>query len=194
MAPTTLEELDSLRDECKKMVMKRAGLSAGAAVVPIIGLDIGADMSLLLEMIPAINRKFGLTPEQIDQLDPQVKHVTLVAITSIGSEAIGKVITKQVIMRILRGLGTRVATKTATRFIPILGQMLAASMSFSAMKMVGDAHVDDCYEVARRTLQPATPNTPAKPKRIRKPTTPRVKKSPTIEVITETGPVKAPLV
>jgi len=153
MLPTTIEELDAVRDECKKMVTKRAGLSAGAAVIPILGLDLGADMSLLLEMIPAINRKFGLTPEQIEQLDPQVKRVTLVAVTSIGSEMVGKVITKQIIMRILRSLGARVATKSMTRFIPILGQALAASMSFTAMKMVGDAHVDDCYEVALRALQ-----------------------------------------
>jgi hypothetical protein len=55
------------------MVTSRAGLSAGAAMVPIPGADIGADVTLLLEMIPAINRKFGLTPEQIDQLDPQIK-------------------------------------------------------------------------------------------------------------------------
>lgn len=73
MLPRTIEELDALRGECKSMVTSRAGLSAGAAMVPIPGADIGADVTLLLEMIPAINRKFGLTPEQIDQLDPQIK-------------------------------------------------------------------------------------------------------------------------
>lgn len=153
MLPKTIEELDAIRDECRKMVTRRAGLSAGVAVVPIPGLDLGADATLLMEMIPAINRSFGLTPEQIEQLDPQTKGITLVAITSISSEMVGKVVSKQVVMRILQKLGTRMVTKTATRFVPILGQVVAASMSFSAMKLVGDAHVDDCYEVARRALQ-----------------------------------------
>jgi hypothetical protein len=92
MLPKNISELDAIRDECKSMVTTRASISAGAAMVPLPGIDIGGDIALLVEMIPAINRKFGLTPEQIDQLDPQVKKIILVAITSIGSELIGKYI------------------------------------------------------------------------------------------------------
>lgn len=99
MPPRTLAELNAIRDECKTMVTKRAGLSAGAAVIPIPGMDIGADVSLL------------------------------VAISS---------------------LGLRVATKSAAKFVPILGQALAAGISFGAMRMVGNSHVDDCYEVAKK--------------------------------------------
>ncbi len=40
----TLEELEQVRRECRKMVTRRAGLSAGAAVIPIPGLDIGTDV------------------------------------------------------------------------------------------------------------------------------------------------------
>ena len=148
----SIEELNALRDECKSMVTTRASLSAGAAVIPLPGIDVGADVTLLLEMIPAINRKFGLTPEQIDDLDPQFKKITLVAITSIGSELIGKMVTKQLIMQVLKRIGVRVATKSAAKFIPILGQVLAATISFGAMKMIGNSHVDDCYEVAKKAL------------------------------------------
>ncbi|MEW9900557.1 hypothetical protein ABWL39_18215 [Chitinivorax sp. PXF-14] len=151
----TLEQLEALRAECRAMVTRRAGLSAGAAVVPLLGIDIGADAALLLEMIPAINRKFGLTPEQIDTLDPQLKKIMLVAITSIGSEMIGKVVTRQLIMRALSRMGVRLAGKSALKFVPLLGQAVAASISFGAMRMIGNAHVDDCYEVLKRSL-PAT--------------------------------------
>ena len=72
MLPKSKTELDAIRDECKSMVTKRAGLSGAAAVVPVPGADIGADVMLLLEMIPMINRKFGLSPEQIDDLDETV--------------------------------------------------------------------------------------------------------------------------
>jgi uncharacterized protein (DUF697 family) len=153
MPPRTIDELNALREECKSMVTKRAGLSAGAAVIPIPGIDIGADVSLLVEMIPAINRKFGLTPEQIDGLDPQIKKIMLVAISSMGSELVGKLVTQKLVMQLLKRVGIRVATKSVARFIPILGQALAASISFGAMRMVGNSHVDDCYEVAKKFMQ-----------------------------------------
>lgn len=152
MLPETIEDLDVLRTECRSLVTTRAGLSAGAAVIPIPGVDIGADVSLLVEMIPRINRKFGLTPEQIDQLDPQFKKIMLVAIATMGSELIGKLVTRELIMQVLKKIGIRVATKSFAKFIPILGQALAASLSFGAMKMVGNAHVDDCYEVAKKMI------------------------------------------
>ena len=152
MLPRTIEELNAIRDECKSMVTTRATLSAGAAVVPIPGADIGADVTLLIEMIPAINRKFGLTPEQIDHLDPQIKKIILIAITSIGSEMVGKMVTKQLIMQVLKRVGIRVATKSVAKYIPVFGQVLAASISFGAMKLVGNSHVDDCYEVAKKAI------------------------------------------
>lgn len=152
MLPKTIEELDALRDECKSMVTTRAGMSAGAAVVPLPGVDIGTDVAILLEMIPMINRKFGLTPEEIDVLDPQVKKVILVAISSIGSELVGRFVTKQLVMAVLKKIGIRVATKSVVKYIPILGSALSASISFGAMKMVGNSHVDDCYEVAKKAM------------------------------------------
>lgn len=151
--PSSIKELERVRDECKSMVTTRAGLSAGAAVVPIPGADIGADVMLLLEMIPMINRKFGLDPEQIDQLDPQIKKIILVAATSIGSEMIGKVLTKEIIIQVLKRVGIRIAGKQVAKYIPILGQAVAATISFGAMKMVGNSHVDDCFDVAKRALE-----------------------------------------
>jgi uncharacterized protein (DUF697 family) len=65
----TISELDRIREECKSMVNKRASASAAAAVIPVPGADIGADVAIMLELLPAINRKFGLSPEQLDGLD-----------------------------------------------------------------------------------------------------------------------------
>ena len=150
---SSIEELDRIREECKSMVTKRAGISAGAAIVPVPAADIGVDVMLLLEMIPAINRKFGLDAGQIDELDPQTKKMVLVLVTSIGSELIGKVITKEIVIQILKKLGIRIASKQVSKYIPVLGQAVAASISFGAMKMLGNSHVDDCHEVARRALE-----------------------------------------
>lgn len=152
MLPDNLERLDALRDECRAMVTKRAGLSAGAAVLPIPGLDLGADIALLVELIPAINQKFGLSAEQVHGLDPKIQRIVLVGATSLGNNLIGRLVTRQLVTQALKRLGIRVTTRTVARFVPVLGQALAASISFGAMKLLGNAHVEDCYRVAKQAL------------------------------------------
>jgi hypothetical protein len=161
MQTKTIEDLDALREECRAMVTKRAGLSAGAAMIPVFGMDAMTDVALLLDMIPAINRKFGLTPEQIDQLDPQIKKLLFVAITAVGSDLIGRVVTKTMIMRLLTRVGIGISTQSLAKFIPILGQALSAAISFGAMKMLGNAHIDDCYEIAKKLIHPDALSHPA---------------------------------
>ncbi len=149
----TLAELEQARADCKKMVTRRAGISAGAAAIPIPGLDIGTDVSLLMALLPAINEKFGLSEQQINGLHPNRKKYTLVAITGIGSRLIGRTITKELVMMILRRVGIRVATKSVARYVPFIGQAAAAGLSFSAMKVLGNAHIDDCYRVVEQVLE-----------------------------------------
>ncbi len=153
MIPTTMRELDRLREECKSMVNKRATASAAAAVVPLPGVDIGADVTIMMELLPSINRKFGLSSEQIDQLDATIKGQVLVIITSLGSKLVGKLITKETIMLLLKKLGTRVAVKSVTKFIPFVGQAVSAGISFGAMKYLGNSHIDECYEVCKRVIE-----------------------------------------
>ena len=81
----SIEELHllKLRDECYEMVNTSSFFSGAVAAVPIPGVDIATDVSILMNLIPKINRKFGLSAEQIEALDPQLKELTLIAITKI---------------------------------------------------------------------------------------------------------------
>ncbi len=157
MIPNDMEELNRIYNEAKSMVTKRATMSGLTAAIPIPGVDVAADVSIMLELLPAINRKFGLSNEQIDQLDQNVKQQLLVIITSVGTEIgkqlIGKVIGKEVVAVLLKKVATRVATKQVTKFIPIIGQAVAASVSFGAMKYLGNSHVEECYAVCKRAIQ-----------------------------------------
>ncbi|TKI08214.1 hypothetical protein [Martelella alba] len=149
----TRAELEHVRRECRKMVTRRAGLSAGAAVIPIPGVDIGADVSLLMSLLPAINEKFGLSPEQIATLNPDRKKYTLLAITGIGSRVIGSTVSRKLVSVLLKRAGVKIAAKSTVRYVPIIGQAAAAGLSFSAMKLLGNAHVDDCYQVISQVLE-----------------------------------------
>ena len=147
-----IAELDRIRAECHRLVTRRASWSAGAAVIPLPGLDVGTDLAILLKLLPKINERFGLTPQQIDQLDVESKRRVMVFASGVGSMLIGRLVTRELVVRLLMRMGVRITAAGVVKYVPLLGSALAASLSFGAMKLLGDRHVEDCYEVARRTL------------------------------------------
>ncbi len=84
----------------------------------------------MLELLPAINRRFGLSQELIEQLDSTMKGRILVIIFSFGSELIGKVITTKLLVTLLKKVGTRVTAKQVAKYVPIVGQAVSAGISF----------------------------------------------------------------
>lgn len=155
----SIEELHLLkiRDECYEMVSSSSFFSGAVAVVPIPGVDIATDVGILMNLIPRINKKFGLSAEQIEALDPQLKELTLIAITKIGTTLIGKFITREAVIKTVTTAGTKAATastaKTGFKFVPFLGPILAGGISYSAMRFVGRSHVNDCYKVALEVMK-----------------------------------------
>jgi uncharacterized protein (DUF697 family) len=148
--PANARDIDAAAHRCRKVVTKRALISATAAVVPIPGIDLAVDVGVLMKMLQEINTEFGLTPEQIELLAPKRRLSTYKAIAAIGSSVIGRAITREVLSLAVKSVAKRLATKTTAKYVPLAGQALAATMSFAAIKFIGDRHVDDCVAVAER--------------------------------------------
>ncbi|MCK6075890.1 hypothetical protein [Paenibacillus silvae] len=153
MIPQTLEQLEQVRKECRTMVRKRAAASAGSTLVPLPGTDVLADVGMLMQLLPAINDKFGLSQKQLDGMDPETKSMIYGFVMSIGSKVIGRMVTKELVVQVLKRVGVRVATKSVAKFVPFAGQGLAAALSFTAMRYVGNKHIDDCFEVVKRMIE-----------------------------------------
>lgn len=153
MLPKTLTELDKIRASCKTMVRRRAATSGGMSLIPIPGVDIAGDVGLLLQLIPAINQKFGLTPEQIEELDPRHKVLIYAMLKKVGSDLAGRAITKQLAVAALRKVGVRLATKQVLKYVPFAGQAAAVALSVTAMMYLGNSHIDACYEIARGAIK-----------------------------------------
>lgn len=65
-----VDNVEEIRQRCRRMVSRTAVLAGGAGLVPVPGLDIAVDIGLLTGLMGRINHAFGLTPEQIDhQMD-----------------------------------------------------------------------------------------------------------------------------
>ncbi|MFI0472512.1 hypothetical protein ACGLWX_07295 [Halomonas sp. HMF6819] len=149
----TIAELESAKAACQKKVNRSSSLSAGAAIIPIPGVDIGSDVAILLRLIPQINERFGLTPEQIDDLDTQSKVMVMTAISNVGSKMAGKYITRKLIINLLQKMGFKIAAKGTSKFVPVIGSAVAGTISYTAMKYMGTKHIEECYQIALETLE-----------------------------------------
>lgn len=153
MLPRTLAELDDIRERCLKMVQRKALLSAGAAAVPVPGLDVGTDVAILMQLLPQINERFGLGPKQIDALSPDTRKILTASSVSLGTEFLGRVLTPQRVITVLQKMGVKkLAGKSAAKIVPIVGSAVAATVSYMVLRRIGVKHINECYEVVRRTL------------------------------------------
>jgi uncharacterized protein (DUF697 family) len=145
--PRNPRELEEAAARCKKLVTKRAAMASASSLIPLPGLDIAADIGLLMELIPQINKEFGLTPEQIGTLNPQKQLMVYKAIVALGGAMVGKLVTKEIIVHALKAVGVRLTVKQAAKYVPLAGQALAATLGFAAMKYIGHQHIKDCSKV-----------------------------------------------
>lgn len=147
------DELYKAKDAAMKIVKQRATTSGAIAAVPVPGVDVAADIGIMLEVIGKINKKFGLSSEEIDELDGDEKQKIAVLITSVGSDFAGKVLTKELIAKALKKMGVKVTTKQVAKYIPFAGAIIAGSISYGTMYALGKKHVNDCFEICADVLK-----------------------------------------
>jgi uncharacterized protein (DUF697 family) len=152
LIPSTPRDIARIASECRKLVTRRALVSAGASVVPLPGIDLAVDVTMLVRMLDEVNQRFGLTPDQIDRLAPERRLFAYKAAMAVGSALIGRVVTRELVIRLLRTVGVRLSAKQAAKYVPFAGQAVAASLSFAALKALGDRHVEDCVLVAQTLI------------------------------------------
>lgn len=154
--PDTIDpnlNLEQVRAECLELVKKRSYVSAGAAVIPVPFLDVVIDVGMLSLLIPDINARFGLSPEQISVFDPSTKKIHWNELRKRGFEFSGLVVARTAAKSSLNNLAAKVITKQVTKFIPLGGSIIAASLGYIVMKKVAEAHVEECYKLAKGIQQ-----------------------------------------
>lgn len=153
------DDLQAVARQCRRRVNRTAMLAAGVAVVPVPGLDWATDIGLLMRLLPQINAAFGLSPAQIARLSPDRRLVVYKAITAAGGLLVGKVITRELVLRVVQLVGLRLTTQQAAKFVPLAGQALSAALTFAALRYVCEQHIQQCLAVARQLQLPAPPGT-----------------------------------
>lgn len=141
-------DLQATARRCRKLVTQRALFAAGVAVVPLPGIDWLTDIGVLMRLLPRINAEFGLTPEQIDRLAPDRRIVVYKAISAGGGLLVGRVVTQEMVLRLIRLVGVRLTAQQAAKFVPLAGQAVSAALTFTALRYVCEQHIQQCLAVA----------------------------------------------
>ncbi len=146
--------LDDIARECRRRVKQRALLAAGVAVVPVPGLDWVTDVGVLARLIPEINRAFGLSPEQVARLSPDRRLVVYKALSAGGSLLVGRLMTRALVIQLLRLVGVRLSAQQLAKFVPIAGQAVSAVLTFTALRYVCEQHIRQCIAVSAQLHGP----------------------------------------
>ena len=134
----------------RKLLHKRALLAGAVSAVPIPGLDWAVDAAMLSKLIPEINKEFGLTPQQLDSLNPKKREQVQKAVATVGSVLIGKLISRDLVIAAATKIGLRLTTKQLAKYVPFAGQIVAATVGYAAIRYLGEEHMKDCIRVAQQ--------------------------------------------
>lgn len=141
------EALEAVARRCRSRVRKRAGLAAVGGAVPIPGLDLAIDAAVLIALLQEINQEFGLSEAQVESLAPSRQRTVLKAIAAVGSSTVGRAITKALVAAVVKRVAARMATKSVVRYVPLVGQAIAGALAYTAVRYIGERHIDDCLAV-----------------------------------------------
>jgi hypothetical protein len=130
-------DIEATARRCRKLVNQRALMAAGVA------------------MVPQINAAFGLTPEQIERLAPDRRVVVYKAISAGGGLLVGKLITQELALKVLKVVGVRLTAQQAAKYVPLAGQAVSAALTFTALRYVCHQHIRQCMAVSRALQLPA---------------------------------------
>lgn len=153
--PLPRTDLSAVARQCRQLVRRRALIAAGVATVPLPGLDWVTDVGILVRVLPQINEAFGLSEAQIARLAPDRRLVVYKAISAAGGLLVGRLITQDLVLKLVKLVGVRLTTQQAAKYVPLAGQAVSAALTYSALVYVCEQHIRQCLAVARQLQLPA---------------------------------------
>lgn len=150
--PTTIKELNERRQRAEAIVKRKSLMSSTMSIVPIPGLDFGVDLKLMKDIIEDVNKIYGLDHKQVNSLGDDVKERVMSAKQLIqGSQFIGKRISSAFLKIVIRDVAKRTAAKQ-TKWFPVVGQAVSASISYYFMNKIGKDHIQKCENVIKNVM------------------------------------------
>ncbi|MGE4457568.1 MAG: GTPase [Arcobacteraceae bacterium] len=126
---------------------KYAAISAVNGLNPIPGADVAVDVTTLLTLFKTIRESYGLTDTEISKIEKLAPSLAPMA---------NKIIqhgTKHGIIKLLSAYAGKKATQSFSKYIPLVGQAISASIGFTITRLAGTKYIDDCNEIAQQYFE-----------------------------------------
>ncbi|GER59293.1 hypothetical protein ULMA_14010 [Patiriisocius marinus] len=135
-----------------KIVSRYSALAAGNGLNPIPGLDIGVDITLMIKLSKEIQSIYGLNKEQqeynLQLLDKKSAKLIATKVLQYTARFGGK----EAIMILLKKASTTLAAKTASKWIPFVGPIIAAGIGFKMTSWIGNDMIEEAELIAQETF------------------------------------------
>ncbi|WP_168220549.1 GTPase [Azospirillum thermophilum] len=139
--------LEEKKNACERKVQIAAAVSAANGLNPIPGTDVAVDISTLVVLFREIRESYGLA----DELVVELKQQSVPLIAQLAGKA-AQYAAKEGILMLLKSVATREVVKTTVRFVPVVGQLIAASIGFGITYSAGMSYLKDCHDLATEVL------------------------------------------
>jgi len=149
----TLEDLKDIKEEASSYINKIAAGSGVANAIPLPGIGEGYDITMMISAMKTIARKYGLDDDQVNSYPEAIRVAIYEVAKETTTKLVGKKLTEAAVKAILKKMGTRFATKSVLRFVPIVGQIVSGAISAALMKAMLEDWNKDCYYTAKKVIQ-----------------------------------------
>jgi len=134
------KDLKKKKELCKNLVYKYSALAAANAINPIPGVDVGVDVGVIFKLFSEIRKTYGLDNNQLESFVP---------ILPVAKKVLDYA-TKEGILILLKNFASRYTVKEFSKYIPIVGQVIAATTGFGITLSAGNSYLEDCYLLAEK--------------------------------------------
>lgn len=135
-----------------KIVSRYSALAAANGLNPVPGLDIGVDVTLMVKLSKEVQSIYGLNKEQqeynMQLLDKKSAKLIATKVLQYTARFGGK----EAIMILLKKASTTLAAKTASKWVPFVGPVIAAGIGFKMTSWIGNDMIEDAEKIAKETF------------------------------------------
>jgi small GTP-binding protein len=139
--------LQEKRAACEKYVSYAAAVAAANGINPVPGVDVAVDISIIVKLFKEIRDNYGLS----DSFLTNLKQSSIPVVGRLANNVV-QYAAKEGVLMLLKSFAGKQAAKTFAKYIPIVGQAIAASLGYAITSSVGNSYLNDCHELAEEIL------------------------------------------
>ncbi|XP_065434889.1 interferon-inducible GTPase 5-like [Chrysemys picta bellii] len=148
------ETLEKKKQQLQAQIWRKSLASCAVAAVPIPGLSIVCDTTMLMMSLKEYCRDFGLNENALATLARQ-NNKLIAELKAVIKSPLSEDITKDLVIKLLTkcGAGTVKYSTYFLNFIPVVGSILSAAVSFPTTKIMLQNFLDAAAADALRVLE-----------------------------------------